>query len=202
MNPYSWRHKRVQGKSFGISAPHSHSVVYKVSEEGAEERCWNAATGTVQADMLGHRFRISLQSMMERGTAAWTLFQQTEATFGSDSTVIVSITDPELFTPEKLYAVREALQAIESLPFVSNTSSLFSVRNILQRFIAANIDPALRIAITGESILSNKAMDIMSRRQLISLLLLGSAIFVVISVLFVNIKAGFVALLPNLFPVI
>ncbi len=71
----------------------------------------------------------------------------------------------------------------------------------LREFVAQNIDPALRVEITGNSILSNKAVDAMARGQFQSLALLGAVILVLIALLFVNIKAGFVALLPNLFPV-
>jgi len=71
----------------------------------------------------------------------------------------------------------------------------------LQAFVDANIDPALRVVITGKSVLSNKAVEEMARGQLQSLLLVGGVIVGLVSVLFVSLRAGFIALLPNLFPV-
>jgi hypothetical protein len=72
----------------------------------------------------------------------------------------------------------------------------------LRRFISDEVDPALRVAVTGESILSNEAVHAMSEGQFKSLLLIGGVVILVIALLFVNIRAGFVALLPNLFPVL
>ena len=71
----------------------------------------------------------------------------------------------------------------------------------LQAFVDASIDPALRVVITGKSVLSNKAVEEMARGQLQSLLLVGGVIVGLVSVLFVSLRAGIIALLPNLFPV-
>ncbi len=72
----------------------------------------------------------------------------------------------------------------------------------LEEFVAQNVDDSLKVEITGNSILSNKAVDSMARGQLHSLVLLGGVILLLITILFVNFKAGLVALLPNLFPVL
>ncbi len=71
----------------------------------------------------------------------------------------------------------------------------------LQTFIDANIDPALRVEITGKSVLSNRAVEEMAYSQLQSLLLVGGVIVALVSMLFVSLRAGMIALLPNLFPV-
>jgi predicted RND superfamily exporter protein len=71
----------------------------------------------------------------------------------------------------------------------------------LQTFIDANVDPALRVEITGKSVLSNRAVEEMARGQLQSLLLVGGVIVALVSMLFVSLRAGMIALLPNLFPV-
>lgn len=81
-----------------------------------------------QLDKL--RVSISAESLLDRDTPAWEFLKQTEATFGSDTITIVFLHDPELFTPEKLRAVREVVRAIGKLPFVTQTNSLFSARNV------------------------------------------------------------------------
>ena len=71
----------------------------------------------------------------------------------------------------------------------------------LQAYVDTNIDPALRVEITGKSVLSNKAVEEMARGQLQSLLLVAGVIVALVSMLFVSLRAGIIALLPNLFPV-
>ena len=71
----------------------------------------------------------------------------------------------------------------------------------LRDYVDANIDRGLRVEITGKSVLSNKAVEEMARGQLESLLLVGGVIVALVSMLFVSLRAGIIALLPNLFPV-
>ncbi|MCU7850917.1 MAG: MMPL family transporter [Candidatus Thiodiazotropha sp. (ex Monitilora ramsayi)] len=72
----------------------------------------------------------------------------------------------------------------------------------LQSFIDNNIDHGLHVDITGESILTSQTADKMAEGQAKSLGLMLLVIFTVISLLFVNVKAGLLATLPNLFPII
>lgn len=72
----------------------------------------------------------------------------------------------------------------------------------LREQFAAQIDPALHVNITGKGILSNEGIADMARGQLQSLLLVGVVIFCLVSVLFVSGRAGLIALIPNLFPVL
>jgi diguanylate cyclase (GGDEF)-like protein len=76
------------------------------------------------------KINISAQSMMIKGDPAWSFYQETEQTFGSDSIIIVFLSDPKLFAPAKLAVIRDVVQSIEALPFVTRTSSLYSARNI------------------------------------------------------------------------
>jgi hypothetical protein len=71
----------------------------------------------------------------------------------------------------------------------------------LQAFVDTEVDPALEVSITGKSVLSNKAVEEMANSQLQSLLLVGGVILTLVSALFVSVRAGLIALLPNLFPV-
>lgn len=72
----------------------------------------------------------------------------------------------------------------------------------LREYVDASIEPALRVEITGKSVLSNKAVEEMAWGQLKSLLLVGAVIVGLVSILFMSLRAGLIALLPNLFPVV
>ena len=84
---------------------------------------------------------------------------------------------------------------------ISSSDVLNRAVDRLQAYVDANIDPALQVKITGKSILSNKAVEEMAQGQLQSLLLVAGVIFGLVSLLFVSLRAGLIALLPNLFPV-
>ena len=84
---------------------------------------------------------------------------------------------------------------------ISSSDVLNRATAKIRAFVDANIDPALRVEITGKSVLSNKAVEEMARSQLQSLLLVGLVIMGLVSMLFVSLRAGLIALLPNLFPV-
>jgi preprotein translocase subunit SecF len=84
---------------------------------------------------------------------------------------------------------------------ISSSDELNWATAQIRAFVDANVDPALRVEITGKSVLSNKAVEEMARSQLQSLLLVGVVITGLVSMLFVSLRAGLIALLPNLFPV-
>ncbi|TNF99700.1 MAG: cyclic nucleotide-binding domain-containing protein [Gammaproteobacteria bacterium] len=72
----------------------------------------------------------------------------------------------------------------------------------IQKYIDTEMDPGLNATITGESVLTNKAADYMASGQARSLLLMIIVIWAIISLLFVNSKAGLTAIIPNLFPIV
>jgi len=72
----------------------------------------------------------------------------------------------------------------------------------LDTFLRQEVDSALEVTITGELILHSRAADYMAEGQAKSLGLMVLVILIVISVLFVNVRAGLLATLPNLFPVL
>ena len=84
---------------------------------------------------------------------------------------------------------------------ISSSDVLNRATAQIRAFVDANVDPGLRVEITGTSVLSNKAVEEMARSQLQSLLLVGLVIMGLVSMLFVSLRAGLIALLPNLFPV-
>ena len=67
--------------------------------------------------------------------------------------------------------------------------------------ILADVDPLLEFRITGENVLINKAADSITSNQIAGFSILLATIFIIMSLLFMNIKAGFLSLIPNLFPV-
>jgi len=69
-------------------------------------------------------------------------------------------------------------------------------------YINSNIDPYFKIGFTGENILVNDASDSIAYGQIKSLSLLMIIIFIIMSILFVNVKAGLLSLIPNFFPII
>ncbi|MCW8962364.1 MAG: MMPL family transporter [Gammaproteobacteria bacterium] len=72
----------------------------------------------------------------------------------------------------------------------------------LHKCIDENIDDAIKVTITGESVLVNDAADTMAAAQAKSLALILLIIFIIISLIFVNIHAGLLSIAPNLLPII
>lgn len=75
-----------------------------------------------------------------------------------------------------------------------------AVEGIL-RFAGKHLDSALQVEITGEAILANQAADTMAHGQAQSLIMMIVGILLVVSVLFVNIRAGLIAVIPNFVPI-
>jgi len=84
---------------------------------------------------------------------------------------------------ESSYAFKEALHTINS-------------------FVAQQIDTGLRVTVTGQSVLGNRAADHMASAQIKSLLLMSLVIFLIVSLLFLNLKAGLLAVIPNAIPIL
>ena len=84
---------------------------------------------------------------------------------------------------------------------INDSSNLKNAIDQLKRFLEKEIDPALKVSITGSSIVSANAADYMAAGQAKSLILMSLVIITIIALLFVNWKAGVVALIPNLFPI-
>lgn len=84
---------------------------------------------------------------------------------------------------------------------ISNSKELGTELQGLQRFVSENIDEDLGVTITGESVLTDNAVDYLLAGQLRSLLLILAAIFIVSSLLFVTVKAGLIAVAINLYPI-
>ncbi|MCB1763641.1 MAG: MMPL family transporter [Gammaproteobacteria bacterium] len=73
---------------------------------------------------------LSPHSLVVEGTPAQRFYEDTIATFGADKITIVYLSDPDLFRQDKLAAIKLVVDAIEALPFVEKTRSLFSIPEI------------------------------------------------------------------------
>lgn len=85
-----------------------------------------------------------------------------------------------------------------------NNHSSAAVKKILDELLpkAEGIFPEhFEVGVTGELVLINLAVDSIVKGQILSIGLIAVIIFIVMSVLFMNMKAGLLSLVPNLFPV-
>jgi len=70
---------------------------------------------------------ISPQSLIIEGDPDQAFYQDALEEFGSDQVTIVFIQDKQLFEDERLTSIRRAAQALDELPFVVRSQSLFNV---------------------------------------------------------------------------
>ncbi len=85
---------------------------------------------------------------------------------------------------------------------ISSSDEISSIIEEIQAYADENLLAGLQVTITGDGMLSRKASDAMVEGQVTSLLFMLAVIVLIIAVLFLDIKAGFVAAIPNIFPVI
>ena len=74
------------------------------------------------------QFEVSTDGMMVDDQQALAQYANSQETFGSESVTVVYLEDADLFAAEKLVAIQSALKAIDSIPEVKRTVSLFSLR--------------------------------------------------------------------------
>ena len=126
----------------------------------------------------------------------------------------------EFYLPEEDGMVREYMLFVsqeKTRPYVNedftqtriiarhNITSSIELKQVvadIERFAAEELLPGLGLVITGDAVLSRTAADRMVEGQVMSLLFMLLVIVIIISVLFLDIKAGLVAAIPNMFPVI
>jgi hypothetical protein len=76
------------------------------------------------------QFDISAQSMVVKSDEHWDVYQKSLREFGSDSTIIVVLSDEHLFSPENLSLIKTSVNQLKRLDFITNTSSLYNVPNV------------------------------------------------------------------------
>lgn len=134
--------------------------------------------------------------------------------------VMEALEADELWLPTEDEILREYLlflnpQQMRGLVSEDFSSALLIVRHNLsssrelrafvedvEAFIQRELDPALGIRITGESVLTANAADSMAQGQAESLALMIIVIFAIVTVLFLNWKAGLLAVVTNTFPIL
>lgn len=85
---------------------------------------------------------------------------------------------------------------------ISSTRKLKEYLTDLKTFIDSSLDPGLKVEITGDSVLALSATHAMIGGQLQSILLLLIFFIVIISLIFMDLRVGLLASLPNIFPVV
>ncbi|MCB1750230.1 MAG: MMPL family transporter [Gammaproteobacteria bacterium] len=85
---------------------------------------------------------------------------------------------------------------------ISSTRKLKAYMDDLKAFIDSGLDPGLKAKITGNSVLALSATRAMIDGQLQSILLLLIFFVIIISLIFMDLRVGLLASLPNIFPVI
>jgi len=85
---------------------------------------------------------------------------------------------------------------------ISSSYELADALKNLEEQIKKTLNPHFLLGFTGENILVNSAADSMASGQAKSLSLVLALIFIIMSILFVNVKAGFLSLIPNIFPIV
>ncbi|MBW1771427.1 MAG: MMPL family transporter [Deltaproteobacteria bacterium] len=85
---------------------------------------------------------------------------------------------------------------------LSSSHELKRALNRLQAFMDESLNPHFKYVFTGESILTLRAADSIAWGQAKSISLLLIIIFIIMSVLFLNMKAGLLSLIPNVLPIV
>ena len=85
-----------------------------------------------------------------------------------------------------------------------NLNSSFRQKAALDRlkaFVQKSLNPHFKTEFVGDTILALNAADAIAGGQATSVILLLITIFIIMSVMFMNAKAGFLALIPNVIPI-
>ena len=85
---------------------------------------------------------------------------------------------------------------------VQGSRRLSAVVEDVNDYARRHFPPGLACRVTGESILQARASDVTSRESITSLLYVLVAIFVLIWILFASAKAGLLAMVPNVLPML
>lgn len=72
----------------------------------------------------------------------------------------------------------------------------------IHNWIQQHMSPALDIRLTGETLLIAKSSDIISREIVVNLFYVFIAISIVLAILFGSIRAGLLAMIPNMIPIL
>lgn len=85
---------------------------------------------------------------------------------------------------------------------IGSSHQLNAVVDEIKTYAGEWMDPTLKITITGGSYLNSQAVDHMADGQAKSLILMLLVIFLLVALLFMNLKAGIIAVVANAFPIV
>lgn len=91
------------------------------------------------------RIDSSLEALLPRHSEALDLYERTRARFGSDDVLLIAWLADDLFSPERLAALKRLTQRLERLPGVERVDSLASALNIRVDEDATDINKFLRV---------------------------------------------------------
>lgn len=95
-----------------------------------------------------------------------------------------------------------SMARVEVRHAITSSAELGKALERVQHYLDSEVDEDLSTGITGEAVLNMHAADSMAFGQGVSLAIMVGVIWLIISVLYLNARAGFVALIPNLIPII
>jgi hypothetical protein len=84
---------------------------------------------------------------------------------------------------------------------VPSSREMLLILDAIEKKAAEIFPPNLRVAFTGTTVLVNRSAHAIARGQVEGIAFVTVVIFIIMSVLFMQFKAGLISLLPNLFPV-
>ena len=94
-------------------------------------RLWLAfllAASVLAATQLGElRVRVAADEMLVINDPQRAYYEKVKQTFGEEKVVLLVIEDQQLLAPDKLAVLKEVVDQLAALPFVTRTESLFSV---------------------------------------------------------------------------
>ena len=97
-------------------------------------RLWLAfllAASVLAATQLGElRVRVAADEMLVINDPQRAYYEKVKQTFGEEKVVLLVIEDQQLLAPDKLAVLKEVVDQLAALPFVTRTESLFSVPHV------------------------------------------------------------------------
>ena len=97
-------------------------------------RLWLAfllAASVLAATQLGElRVRVAADEMLVINDPQRAYYEKVKQTFGEEKVVLLVIEDQQLLAPDKLAVLKEVVDQLAALPFVTRTASLFSVPHV------------------------------------------------------------------------
>ncbi len=85
---------------------------------------------------------------------------------------------------------------------VRGSQNILNEEKQILEYAKNNMNPNLKVRVIGEMILVSRSSDLMSYQVISNLLIIFAVIWLVISILFVSPKAGVLAMIPNIMPVL